>query len=235
MKRLILLLFACFIFSGCASSISNTVHHSVKNQPQKTMPKTLLMLPVDITIKELTASGLTEEVPEWTKQGKAIVNKLVREHLSNKANITLQTLPEMSDQTTEIVDQHVALYDQVAANAHYFGKHEAWKEFREKEGYTLGNGLASLKDQVNADAVLIITGADFISSSGRQGLAILAAMGGSSIRMGHSILHAGVVDMDTGNLLWMNTSFSQTYSLNKEEQAKHMVDTVFENYMVTKK
>lgn len=235
MKKLIFLCLAGLLFTGCASSISNTVHHTVKDTPEKLSPKKLLILPVDITVSELTAAGIPEEVPEWTLQGKTIVDKSVKDFLKSKQDLVLLTLPEMPDQEHEIIETHVALYDQIAANAVQFSKHEAWKEFREKEGYTLGKGLNFLKDKTDADAVLIVTGVDYISSGGRHAKALLVAALGGYLPMGYAVLHGGVVDMETGNVLWMNTSWSETFSLKNETDAQSMVKTVFDKYMESEK
>ncbi len=223
------------LLTGCATTVSNTVHHSIKSSPEKGKNHILVFLPVDITIKELTASGMAEEVPEWTEQGKAMVEKQVNKLIASRPDMVFTPLPDLSPEEHDILDQHVALYHQVAGNALAYGNQEAWKNIRENEGYTLGNGLNFLSDKTKADAALIISGIDLISSGGRQVTAFFGAALGVYVPLGVTVLHAGVVDFKTGHILWMNTSQSESLSLKDDQGAKQMVETVFAGYMGQKK
>jgi hypothetical protein len=80
----------------------------------------------------------------------------------------------------------------------------AWHFKAEHFDYTLGDGLGFLKEKYDLDAGLVITGEDVVSSSGRKTTAVLGAMVGIAIPLGHSILMGGLVDFSTGDLLWLN-------------------------------
>lgn len=80
----------------------------------------------------------------------------------------------------------------------------AWHFKAEHFDYTLGDGLGFLKEKYDLDAGLIISGEDVVSSSGRKTTAVLGAMFGVAIPLGHSILMGGLVDFRTGDLLWLN-------------------------------
>jgi hypothetical protein len=231
MKRLLLLLLAsALLFNGCSRTLSNAVHHSVKETQQQKERK-IVFLPVDVSVEELTASGLTEEVPEWSEQGTVIVDSAVKNIIRSRKEITMVTMPAVNDEEQAVIDQHIALYDLVAGNALAYSNHPAWKDLRDKQGYTLGKGLAFIRERCDADAALMVIGRDYISSAGRKTTAILFAALGAYVPLGRAILHAGVIDLETGDILWMNTSFSEALSLKEEKEAREMVDMVFDKYM----
>lgn len=234
MKRIWLILLAFTLCTGCSRTISNAVHHSVKETPKQDKEWKIVFLPVDVAVKELTASGVTEEVPEWSDQGTTIVEKAIINIVNARKDITMVTMPAVDDREQEIVDQHMALYGLVAGNALAFSNHAAWKDLREKQGYTLGKGLTFIREKCDADAALMVIGRDYISSSGRKTTALLFAALGAYVPLGHTILHAGVVNLESGNVLWMNTSFSDALSLKVEKDARQMVNLVFDKYMEIK-
>lgn len=231
MKKLLILLIGSFLATGCATTVSNTVHHTVRNTPETETPKHLIVLPANVVVSELTAGGVVEEVPEWSAQGKRFVEKYVDQILRKRKNVIREAVPVLTAEEQENVDQHVALYDLVSGNALAFSHHAAWKNIREKQGYTLGKGLSFLAEKTDAELVLIVVGRDFISSGGRKTASFFAAALGVYVPLGRSILHAGVVDLKTGNILWMNTNMSETESLNDEEDSRFMVEKVFSEYM----
>ncbi len=231
MKYLTILIVLCLLCSGCSRTLSNVVHHSVKEAPEQKKEWKIAILPVDVAVKELTAGGIAEEVPDWSQQGASIVEKATRQIIETRKNIKIIPMPDLSEQEKKLVEQHTALYDLVAGNAFTFNSHPAWKAQREKEGYTLGKGLAFLKDRCEADNVLMVIGQDYISSGGRKTASFFAAALGVYVPLGYAVLHAGVVDLETGNVLWMNTSMSQSLTFKEEKDAQAMVNLVFEKYM----
>jgi hypothetical protein len=80
----------------------------------------------------------------------------------------------------------------------------AWSFKSEHFDYTLGSGLSFLKTRYGVDAGLIILGEDVVTTGGRKAMAFLAAAGGVYIPLGHSMLVGGLVDFETGDLLWLN-------------------------------
>ena len=84
----------------------------------------------------------------------------------------------------------------------------AWKHKREHFDYTLGPGLVYLQQKANADTALMVVGLDRVSSSGRKGTAVVAALFGVSIPLGSSNLVVGMIELESGDLLWTNSEFS---------------------------
>ncbi|WP_078120402.1 hypothetical protein [Thiosocius teredinicola] len=207
------LLIVLTLLAGCASGPSQKLHHRVLEGEASlsTQPQRLLLLPLSVEVKEMSASGLHEAVPTWTDEAKRHINHaLVDGPLRGKLEII--DLPELSDDEKRMLDEHIALFDIVggAAVGHTMigPQTAAWKHKSDHFDYTIGPGLAFLRDKTGADKALFLFGEDVISSSGRKAVFIVAAAFSARIPMGHSFLIGGLVDLESGDVLWLNYTAS---------------------------
>ena len=75
----------------------------------------------------------------------------------------------------------------------------------------------------------MVVGLDRVSSSGRKGTAVVAALFGVSIPLGSSNLVVGMIELESGDLLWTNSEFSYAdEDLRKPEDAEDMIEGLFE-------
>jgi hypothetical protein len=227
----ILLWVAFFVLSGCATTVHDAVHHPANTDAvAKAPPNRIALLPVEVAIHEIGAGGSTEEVPQWSQKGCRFVDFRVKEQLKSRSGIQLVIPPGLSEQDRQLLDQHRALYEQVAANRLQIQKIPAWKPKIDRPDDSIGPGLAHLKRTLKADAVLFVSGYDYCASGGRVATFIVAAVFGAIVPMGHSVVHVGLVDLETGSVLWTDTVCSDTYSLKNETDVAIMVDQAFANF-----
>lgn len=106
----------------------------------------------------------------------------------------------------------------------------AWEHKRTRFDYTLGSGLAFLKEKTGADGAIVIVGEDLVSSAERKATAIVAALVGVAVPLGQSVILVGVVDLATGGLLWLHHTSSQHYDLKDYDAAKSMLAEIFGAY-----
>ncbi len=84
-----------------------------------------------------------------------------------------------------------------------------WRHKLDRFDYTLGNGLAFLQDRTGADSGLLVIGRHQIATAGRVAASVLAALfGGVVVPTSRNFLTTGVVDFETGDILWLNYSTS---------------------------
>ncbi len=223
------------LLAGCApaNNVRYNVHYTLLEKQPRPVPKKLVLLPVDMHIKELSAGGVVEEVKQWTAEGKANVTKAVAHHAETTDSFTLVPMPPLNDAERSALDEHVALYNLVAFNA-FMATHRggpAWQFKVDHFDYTLGDGLAFLRQRSGADAALIVVGDDVVSSSGRKAAFVLAAALGVGLQMGHSFLTAGVIDLKTGDLLWFDYAISAgSKDLRESADAQAMMDELLDHY-----
>ncbi|WP_461538055.1 hypothetical protein [Spongorhabdus nitratireducens] len=227
------------VLSGCVSTVNNDVHHAYDkkevgkesglafdthdSQPAEASITKVLILPADIRISELGMTAV-EEVPEWSAEGKKLVNSEIKSYIKNNLNnVEIVVPPVFSKQSQDQVDQHVALYDVVAGNSLSIRNIEAFKEELKKPDDTLGKGLKFLKQETGADQVLLVSGVDLISSEERVASMVVAAAFGVVIPGGVTVLNTGLIDIETGDVVWTNTALSTSLSLKKQSGARDMV------------
>jgi len=197
------------------------------------LPKKLLVLPVSVSISEISAGGVVQEDPIWSKEGESAMTLAVNGFFAKRGTTSLQTMPELSDEEVELVHEHILLYDAVASQAYIAANVPAygWSHLAADFHYSLGSGLRFLKRSSGADAALIVIGYDSISTGGRKALVAIAAMAGVGMPLGSSKVLVGVVDLEDGDILWFQHSFAQgTTDLRKPEDASMLFAKAMEGY-----
>lgn len=235
--RTALLLLLAVTVAGCnAVTARHKVHYTFLESPETRAPKKVVLLPADITVGEMSAGGVVERVDDWSKQANAAVNAAIRTHISTRNDLQLVEVAGLSNDDLARVEQHRALYDQVAGAAFIYNG-PGWEHKRERFDYTLGNGLRFLKQKTGADAAIFVIGNDRISTGGRKALAFLGAAFGVGIQVGYSFLTAGIVDLNTGDVLWLDYAVKPedplglfSKDMRQAAGAQAMVSNIFRNY-----
>jgi hypothetical protein len=206
------LLLAMALLSGCATPTAK-IHYTLKEHPDSRPLRQVVLLPVDVDVKEMSAGGVEEEVPDWSLKAEENIRSALLIATGQEGGCCVTRAVDSSSLTPEereSLEEHLALFNTVAANAMWVDLpgNSAWHFKSEKFDYTLGDGLSFLKTRYGIDAGLIILGEDVVSTGGRKAMAILAAAGGLYVPLGHTILVGGLVDFETGDLLWLNHTVS---------------------------
>jgi hypothetical protein len=196
------------LLSGCATSTAR-LHYTLRDNPDSRPLRQVVLLPVDVNVKEMSAGGVEEEVPEWSRKAEENIRSAVLVARDTGGGCCVTRLVDSASLTPgerESLEEHLALFNTVAANAMWVDLpgNSAWSFKSEHFDYTLGSGLSFLKTRYGVDAGLIILGEDVVTTGGRKAMAFLAAAGGVYIPLGHSMLVGGLVDFETGDLLWLN-------------------------------
>jgi hypothetical protein len=232
---------AAFALTLCslaaAAETPHWVHHRLLDN-SSALPRRVLVIPASIKVYEMSAGGVNEEVPAWTKEASRNMLEALSARLP-KAEGAPQGLPmpRLSAAESALVDEHLALYSLVVATA---GSTDFKHKVRRFD-FTIGPGLASLQQRTGADAALMVVGRDYASTAGRKTKAVLGKIPLVNIlsgdaELGESFVHVGLVDLRTGDLLWMNSDKrGVTSSLRDKKDAQAMVDAIFEWYPAIEK
>jgi hypothetical protein len=226
------LLIITLLLAGCAATPSAKLHYSITQEPGSRPLQQIVLLPVDVDVYELSAGGVKEEVPEWSNTAETNIRNalLVAKGAGGTCCTTRRVdTSSLTPAEREILEEHLALFNRVATNAML---NTAWHFKAEHFDYTLGDGLGFLKEKYGLDAGLVITGEDVVSSSGRKTTAVLGAMFGVAIPLGHSILMGGLVDFSTGDLLWLNHVVSAAGQTDLRDPASclELAKTLMQDY-----
>ncbi|GAB4441891.1 MAG: hypothetical protein OHK0026_08240 [Rhodocyclaceae bacterium] len=226
------LLIGCLALLCLPAGAQQMIHHSLTDQPPRPLPRKMVAIPADILVREVSAGGVLERVPKWTEEASSNCTRAIREIAAERSDFELLAQPELSEEEREVLERYLATYLVVGSTAHGLTVIDdpAWAHKRKHFDYTLGTGLAFLREKTGADAAILMVGDDVVSTGERKTLAVVGALFGVAVPLGRSILAAGVVDLATGDILWMNYSASRQYDLKDYASVRKMFDEMFRAY-----
>jgi len=226
------MLFAVVPLALQAGDTPHWVHYKwLMSNP--TLPKKVVVLPIDIQVVEVTAGGVEEKVPDWSKEASQSVFKAVSAAIARQPGMKEISAPQFSGASAANFDEHLALYKLVVNTAARI----PWQHKARHFDYGIGSGLRAVAEQTGADAAIMVYGRDYASTAGRKARAVVGNIPivniftGPAPQLGHSFIRVGVVDLRTGDLLWINSQYRQgSTNLRDPNDAAKMVDAVFEWY-----
>jgi hypothetical protein len=212
-----LILMAASVLATPALAAMSTVSPAL-TQNLAARPKKVVLLPPQLFVYELSAGGVPTRMADWEATARDnIVAAATR--LAQQAGLELVPAPTLDPQLADQLEAHIGLYDRVAQSVFVYGRGDqaAWAHKKNEFDYTLGPGLTFLREHTGADAALIVLGSDFISSGGRRAAFIAGLALGVVMPLGQSVVTAGIVDLTTGDVLWM--SFDSSLSMDSRAPA----------------
>ncbi len=221
---------ACLLTACATSSVPAVSKKNTSVFNPDSLPDKLLVLPVKVRVHEVFAGGMVEMVPEWSAQAKAALETSLAAQLSQQAQGQLMGLPELSAAETKLLHEHLLLYGAVSSSAFLHTNFPAygWSHKVDSFDYTLGPGLSFLREKTGAEAALLLFGADYISTKGRVAMMTMASLVGVAMPPGSSHLQLGVVELQTGDLLWLRQKqVVGNRDLRKPADARLMISELF--------
>lgn len=172
--------------------------------------KKILVFRPSVRVGAQSTGGLFEPNAEWTEKAKANIEAALGQ-FQGRLGHEVVTAPEAYGDEARNLQEHMSLFaavsDAVIAYQFFVGNRLPTKKRNNREGvfdWSLGEGVASLPGAKDADYGLFIFNHDEYGSTGRKVLQIVALMGGVSVTSGEHRGYAGLVDLKTGDLLWLN-------------------------------
>ena len=226
-----LLLFGSMSLPGLAQAAYSATNPALTTQPQAERPKKFLLLPPQMFVGEISAGGVIQKQEDWTRQSSENL-LLAAEAVMRDRQLQTVRLPALDEQSMEIIESHIGLYDRLALAIYLYGRGQdsAWKHRHDAWDYTLGNGLSFLREKTGADSALIFIGTDIISSGGRKAAFTAALLLGVVIPLGQSFITVGLADLKTGDIRWMSYDQSMSLDSREAEEAEKLVQDFFKTY-----
>jgi hypothetical protein len=167
---------------------------------------TIVVMPLDVELSQLTAGGMEEPQAEWTEAA----YKHMRAALEEEAKARNVTLVDFDPDRGEPADREtslalVALHRAVGASVLTY--QYAQPGLPSKQGkfdWSLGPEVASISRSHKGDYALFLFVRDSYATAGRVALIAVAALLGAGIPGGSQIGFASLVDLQTGDIVWFN-------------------------------
>jgi PBP1b-binding outer membrane lipoprotein LpoB len=215
--------------SGCATQMGTGKSHKIKATKDFAYPEKVLLMPVDVTVYEIDVGGAVEKIPEATKLANTMIASVSQDMLAG--NIEFLPPPALDNAEQEAVNMHSAFYDVTAGSA--IGALQggpAWKHKQTQFDYSIGPGLKFLSQKSGVKYGLFIVGSNYNASEGRMATAFALAMLGVGMVTNMSHVHVGLVDLETGDIIWTNNSVSSAMNLKAQNSIQAMLKPVWAKY-----
>lgn len=192
----------------------------------------ILMRP-NVRVGEQSTGGLFEPNADWTFQARQYIEGELTKLQNSLGNEVVDYEAGVGGEDSAIA-QYSNLFNSVAGSVieyQFFpGNRLPTKKRAENFEWSLGPGLVELRSLSGADYLLFISTHDEYGSTGRKLLQVAAALGGVAVTSGVHTGYAGLVDLRTGELLWLNADNAMGGDVRTPEGAAKRVSQLLEGF-----
>jgi hypothetical protein len=168
--------------------------------------KILLFRP-SVWVGEQSTGGMPEPNADWTAQARELLGKELARRQGEFDN-ELIVEPDLVGDEARLFSEHRALFSSVANSVvtyQFFPGNRLPTRKNKSFDWTLGEGTRAIAEKTGARYGLFVTTEDQYGSLGRKMFQIFAAgLVGVGVKSGEHIGYAGLVDLETGELVWLN-------------------------------
>jgi hypothetical protein len=192
----------------------------------------VLMRPT-IRVGAQSTGGMNEPNADWTRDAREHIGAALREAQKGLGNVVVDYDEGMSGDgplITQYAQLFGAVADSVIEYQFFVGNRLPTKKRKDSFEWSVGSDIGKLGSLTGADYALFINTFDSYGSTGRKVLQVFAAMGGVSVTSGVHVGHAGLVDLRTGELVWLNADRQMGGDVRAAEGAARRVQQLLEGF-----
>lgn len=186
-----------------------------------------------VWVGEQSTGGLPEPNADWTAQSRTLIAAELGRRQSEFRNEVLPE-PELVGSDAELVSAHKALFGSVATAVQtyqFFPGNRLPTRKNKPFEWSLGGGTARIAELTGARYGFFIFTRDAYGSTGRKVFQFLAAgLAGVSVKSGEHLGYAGLVDLATGDLLWLNVDLEMGGDVRTAEGMRKRVAQLLEDF-----
>lgn len=199
------------LLSGCVSTQVRTAEDPA-GKPLRIDGSVVLVEP-DIELYELSAGGLTEPRKAWTETARRLYPQAARDLLQAQGIALRPDFILPADAGPENRLRQLQLLNQAVSISilQYARPSSPLRNKHGKFDWTLGPGVAELRQATGADYALFTYVRDSYTSGGRAAMRVIGfLLLGGDIGGGMQVGLASLVDLRTGQVVWHNLLLDQT-------------------------
>jgi hypothetical protein len=240
LKQLFVWLAPALIASAVGAAPAQAQERSAIKQGFELPPnsgKRILLIRPSVRVGAQSTGGMFEPNADWTDRGRKNIEAAL-EKLQGRLGNQVILAPEAYGKDAETVQEHMALFAAVSdavMNYQFFKGNRLPTKKRDNDkdifDWSLGGGVAELPGAKDADYALFIYDRDEFGSTGRKILQVVALLGpGLYVKSGEHIGYAGLVDLKTGDLLWLNADGQMGGDVREPDGADKRVGQLLEDF-----
>lgn len=193
----------------------------------------ILLFRPKITVGAQSTGGLFEPNADWTAQGRENIGASLRAAQGQLGNEVIDA-PEFFGDDAVAAAEYQSLFSVLATSVisyKFFPGNRLPSKVRTGVfDWTMGPGIGNLVKTTNCDYALFIFTEDAIGSTGRKIFQVFAAMASVSIKSGEHKGYAGLIDLRTGDLVWLNADLQMGGDVRTPEGAQKRVTQLLEDF-----
>lgn len=214
------------MLTGCVAPVQRQAP-DLRREAGKT--PTIVVMPLDVELAQLTAGGMPEPHAEWTEAAvKHMRDALEAEARSRKVKLTYfdgeRGSADDRQMSLDLVKLHRAVGGSVLVHQYLQGFALPSKDG--KFDWSLGPSVAAISRSHEADYALFLYVRDSYATAGRVAFMVVAALMGVGVQGGSQVGFASVVDLKTGEIVWFNRLVRGTGDLRTPDAAAETVRTL---------
>jgi hypothetical protein len=189
-----------------------------------------------ITAGAQSTGGMFEPNADWTAQARENVGAALAAAQKKLGNDVIEA-PELYGDDAAKLAEYQALFSVVANSVITYkffpGNRLPIKKRKDVFDWTLGPGVADVAKSCSCDYALFIFTEDQYGSTGRklfQVFMAVASYGAVSVKSGKHQGFAGLVDLHTGDLVWLNADLQMGGDVRTPDGAQKRVAQLLEDF-----
>lgn len=199
--------------------------------------KTILVFRPAVSVGAQSTGGMFEPNADWTEKARRNIDAALSARqaaLGNKVVVAPESYGEDARRVQEYSNLFAAVSQAVIQYQFFEGNRLPTKKRDNKAGvfdWSLGEGVRNLPGAKDADYALFIFNKDAYGSTGRKLLQVAAMLVPRvAIKSGEHAGYAGLVDLKTGDLLWLNADAAMGGDVREPEGAQKRVGQLLEEF-----
>lgn len=192
----------------------------------------VLMRPT-VRVGAQSTGGINEPNADWTRDARDNLGAALRAIQSALGNVVVDYDEGVSGDgplVTQYSQLFGAVADSVIEYQFFAGNRLPTKKRKDSFEWSVGSDIGKLRSLTGADYALFINTYDSYGSTGRKVFQIVAAMGGIGVVSGVHIGHAGLIDLKTGELVWLNADRQMGGDVRSADGAARRVSQLLEGF-----
>lgn len=195
------------------------------------VPVRILLFRPEIKVGEQTTAGLFQPNAEWHESArKALGDALVAS--AKGRGIELVEMPEPNAEKGALFSEYRALFRSIVGAAvryKMFGN-DLLPSKADRFDWSLGGGLRQFAPDAQAGYGLFLFNHDGFESAGRKAAQLVASLMGARDAPGSHIGYAALVDLNSGDLLWLNVDLKAGGDVRTAEGAAERIDQLLRGF-----
>lgn len=227
-------------FVACATSPAGAQERSAAKQGFELAAnsgKRILVFRPSVSVGAQSTGGMFEPNAEWTEQAKRNI-QVALEDLQARLGNEVLVAPDAYGEEAQSLEEHMALFaavSQAVIEYQFFVGNRLPTKKRDNKAdvfdWSLGEGVSKLPGANGADYGLFIYNKDAYGSTGRKILQVVALLGpGMAVKSGEHVGYAGLIDLRTGDLLWLNADAAMGGDVRDVEGSQKRVRQLLEDF-----